>query len=111
MISWKVEFHFLFISVFLFSFKNLGSDEEYEFVNKFSGKLFSCKLRHTPFDVVAWHGNYAPYKYDLRKFCAMNSVTFDHPDPSIFTVLTCPSSEVHPRSELIIKMKISLANT
>ena len=58
------------------------------------GKLFHCTIPHTPFDVVAWHGNYAPYKYDLNKFCAMNSVTFDHPDPSIFTVLTCPSDEV-----------------
>ena len=106
--SW-ISFSFYF-RIF-FTFKNLGSDEEYEFVNKFSGKLFSCKLRHTPFDVVAWHGNYAPYKYDLRKFCAMNSVTFDHPDPSIFTVLTCPSSEVRPRSELIMKMKINLAHT
>jgi homogentisate 1,2-dioxygenase len=44
-------------------------------------------------DVVAWHGNYAPYKYDLARFHAMNTVTVDHPDPSIFTVLTCPSNE------------------
>jgi homogentisate 1,2-dioxygenase len=43
--------------------------------------------------VVAWHGNYAPYKYDLARFHAMNTVTVDHPDPSIFTVLTCPSNE------------------
>ncbi len=46
----------------------------------------------SPFNVVAWHGNYTPYKYDLSKFCPMNSVAFDHPDPSIFTVLTCPSA-------------------
>ena len=45
----------------------------------------------SPFNVVAWHGNYAPYKYDLSKFCPVNAVSFDHPDPSIFTVLTCPS--------------------
>ena len=71
-----------------------GIEVEYEYINKFMGKLFHCTIPHTPFDVVAWHGNYAPYKYDLNKFCAMNSVTFDHPDPSIFTVLTCPSDEV-----------------
>jgi homogentisate 1,2-dioxygenase len=46
----------------------------------------------SPFNVVAWHGNYAPYKYDLKKFCPVNSVAFDHPDPSIFTVLTVPSA-------------------
>ena len=46
---------------------------------------------HSPFNVVAWHGNYAPYKYNLTKFCTINSVSFDHIDPSIFTVLTCPS--------------------
>ena len=44
-----------------------------------------------PFDVVAWHGNYAPYKYDLARFNTLGSVSFDHPDPSIFTVLTAPS--------------------
>ena len=43
--------------------------------------------------MVAWHGNYAPYKYDLARFHAVNTVTVDHPDPSIFTVLTCPSHE------------------
>ncbi|KAH9381779.1 hypothetical protein HPB48_009813 [Haemaphysalis longicornis] len=48
---------------------------------------------HSPFDVVAWHGNYVPYKYDLAKFNTMNTVSFDHADPSIFTVLTCPSSK------------------
>eukprot|EP01118_Nematostelium_gracile_P008877 TRINITY_DN2965_c0_g1_i1.p1 TRINITY_DN2965_c0_g1~~TRINITY_DN2965_c0_g1_i1.p1 ORF type:complete len:443 (-),score=100.19 TRINITY_DN2965_c0_g1_i1:20-1348(-) len=70
-------------------------DRECQFtvVNKFLGKLFSTTKDHSPFNVVAWHGNYAPYKYDLSKFCAMNSVSFDHPDPSIFTVLTCASQE------------------
>ena len=72
----------------------LGEETEFELINKYMGSLFTCKQKHTPYNVVAWHGNYAPYKYDLRKFCAMNSVTFDHPDPSIFTVLTCPSDEV-----------------
>jgi homogentisate 1,2-dioxygenase len=60
---------------------------------KFGGRLFECALNHSPFDVVAWHGNYAPYKYNLAHYVAMNSVTVDHPDPSIFTVLTCPSGE------------------
>lgn len=57
-------------------------------VAKFGGKLWVTELAHSPLDVVAWHGNYAPYKYDLRHFNAINSVSFDHPDPSIFTVLT-----------------------
>lgn len=45
----------------------------------------------SPFNVVAWHGNYAPCKYDLARFCPLNTVAFDHADPSVFTVLTCPS--------------------
>ena len=53
---------------------------------------FSYVQSFSPFNVVAWHGNYAPYKYDLSKFCPMNAVSFDHPDPSIFTVLTVPSA-------------------
>ena len=51
--------------------------------------MFVCEQEFSPFNVVAWHGNYAPYKYNLDNYCAMNTVTFDHPDPSIFTVLTC----------------------
>lgn len=51
----------------------------YKVINKYQGSLFVATQNHSPFDVVAWHGNYAPYKYDLRNFCAMNSVTFDHP--------------------------------
>ena len=57
------------------------------------GRVFEATLSSCPFDVVAWHGNYAPFKYDLRKFVAVNTVTVDHLDPSIFTVLTCPSSD------------------
>ncbi len=68
-------------------------DEEWTIQNKFQGEFFSYKLAHSPFDVVAWHGNYAPYKYDLRKFNTIGSISFDHPDPSIFTVLTCPSDD------------------
>ena len=52
-------------------------------INKNLGKLWSAKLPHTPFDVVAWHGNYAPYKYDLYQFNTIGSISFDHPDPSI----------------------------
>lgn len=66
----------------------------FEVVNKFGGDLFSASLKHSPYDVVAWHGNYSAFKYDLRKFNCMNSVTFDHPDPSIYTVLTAASAEV-----------------
>ncbi|XP_064617998.1 homogentisate 1,2-dioxygenase-like [Liolophura sinensis] len=63
----------------------------YTVISKFQGKLFSAKQNHSPFDVVAWHGNYAPYKYNLSNFMTINCVAFDHADPSIFTVLTCPS--------------------
>jgi homogentisate 1,2-dioxygenase len=66
-------------------------DGDFEMIAKFGGKLFRAPIDHSPLDVVAWHGNYAPYKYDLRRFNAINSVSFDHPDPSIFTVLTSPS--------------------
>jgi homogentisate 1,2-dioxygenase len=62
-----------------------------EIVQKFMGGLWETVLDRSPFDVVAWHGNYAPYKYDLARFNAVNSVSFDHIDPSIFTVLSSPS--------------------
>ncbi|MCC6328807.1 MAG: homogentisate 1,2-dioxygenase [Acidobacteria bacterium] len=68
-------------------------DGECEIVAKFGGNLWSCTSGHSPLDVVAWHGNYAPYKYDLRRFNTIGSISFDHPDPSIFTVLTSPSGE------------------
>ncbi|HEU4887648.1 MAG TPA: homogentisate 1,2-dioxygenase, partial [Thermoanaerobaculia bacterium] len=61
---------------------------DFELVAKFGGRLWSAKIDHSPLDVVAWHGNYAPYKYDLARFNAIGTVSFDHPDPSIFTVLT-----------------------
>ncbi|XP_064628496.1 homogentisate 1,2-dioxygenase-like [Lineus longissimus] len=64
----------------------------YSVISKFQGALFTAEQDHSPFDVVAWHGNYAPYKYDLTKFMVINAVSFDHPDPSIFTVLTCQSN-------------------
>ena len=67
------------------------SDRTVEVVQKFSGKLWSTTIDHSPLDVVAWHGNLAPYKYDLGRFNTLGSISFDHPDPSIFTVLTSPS--------------------
>jgi homogentisate 1,2-dioxygenase len=66
-------------------------DVDYVILNKYGGHLWSSISHHSPFDVVAWHGNYAPYKYDLSKFNTMNSVSYDHPDPSIYTVLTAPT--------------------
>lgn len=62
-----------------------------ELVGKFMGRLWAADMDHSPLDVVAWHGNYAPCKYDLRRFNAMGSVSYDHPDPSIFLVLHSPS--------------------
>ncbi|CAH2236050.1 jg7341 [Pararge aegeria aegeria] len=63
----------------------------FKIINKYQGAIFEAEQNHSPFDVVAWHGNYVPYKYDLSNFMVINSVSFDHCDPSIFTVLTCPS--------------------
>lgn len=63
-------------------------EEQLTLIAKFHGNLWEAEIDHSPLDVVAWHGNYVPYKYDLRKFNTINTVTFDHPDPSIFTVLT-----------------------
>ena len=59
-------------------------------IGKFLGRLWQAEIDHSPLDVVAWHGNYAPCKYDLARFNCINSVSFDHPDPSIYTVLTAP---------------------
>ncbi|MBM3531069.1 MAG: homogentisate 1,2-dioxygenase [Alphaproteobacteria bacterium] len=58
---------------------------------KWGGEMFRTKLPHSPIDVVAWHGNYYPYKYDLRRFSPVGALLFDHPDPSIYTVMTSPS--------------------
>jgi homogentisate 1,2-dioxygenase len=63
----------------------------FELVAKFLGHLWSAPIDHSPLDVVAWHGNCAPYKYDLKRFNAIGSVSFDHPDPSIFLVLQSQS--------------------
>ncbi len=60
---------------------------------KWCGQFHECEIDHSPLDVVAWHGNYAPFKYDLRTFSPVGAISFDHPDPSIFTVLTAPTAE------------------
>ncbi|WP_435609258.1 homogentisate 1,2-dioxygenase [Streptomyces sp. C10-9-1] len=62
-----------------------------EVVNKYCGNLWTATYGHSPLDVVAWHGNHTPYVYDLRRFNVIGSISYDHPDPSIFTVLTSPS--------------------
>ncbi len=67
---------------------------DFELIAKFQGTLWSARIGHSPLDVVAWHGNYAPCKYDLRLFNTLGSISVDHPDPSIFTVLTSPSDTV-----------------
>nr|NUR36935.1 homogentisate 1,2-dioxygenase [Sphingomonas sp.] len=66
-------------------------DEPTEVIQKSLGNLWITTLNHSPLDVVGWHGNYAPYRYDLSRFNTIGTVSFDHPDPSIFTVLTSPS--------------------
>lgn len=64
---------------------------DYQIVVKFMGQLYGADIGHSPLDVVAWTGNSVPYKYDLARFNVINTVSYDHPDPSIFTVLTSPS--------------------
>jgi homogentisate 1,2-dioxygenase len=63
----------------------------FQLVNKYLGHLWAAELDHSPCDVVAWHGNFAPYKYDLRRFNTLGSISYDHPDPSIFLVLQSQS--------------------
>lgn len=72
------------------AFEDLAT--EFTVLHKFGGALFAAKQAFSPFNVVAWHGSHAPYKYDLARFCPVGAVAFDHPDPSIFTVLTAPST-------------------
>ncbi|MGL4767744.1 MAG: homogentisate 1,2-dioxygenase [Formosimonas sp.] len=69
----------------------VDSDEPCELWAKFSGRWWTAQLAHNPLDVVAWQGNCLPYKYDLTRYQVINTVSFDHCDPSIFTVLTSPS--------------------
>ena len=65
--------------------------KQFELIAKFQGHLWRAPIGHSPLDVVGWHGNYAPYQYDLRRFNAIGSISYDHPDPSIFLVLHSPS--------------------
>ena len=66
-------------------------DRPTECIQKYGGELWTTTFDHSPLDVVAWHGNYAPCRYDTARFNTINTVSYDHPDPSIFTVLTSPS--------------------
>jgi homogentisate 1,2-dioxygenase len=68
-----------------------AADAPYEIVRKAGGEFWSAMQAHSPFNVVAWHGTLAPVQYDTRHFMTLGSISFDHPDPSIFTVLTSPS--------------------
>lgn len=70
-----------------------GREGAFEQVAKFGGNLWSCEIAHSPFDVVAWHGTNVPFKYDLRRFNTIGTISYDHPDPSIFTVMTSPSGD------------------
>jgi homogentisate 1,2-dioxygenase len=66
-------------------------EEPCTLIMKWGGELYRTEVPHSPLDVVAWHGRYYPYKYDLRRFCPVGAILYDHPDPSIYTVLTSPS--------------------
>lgn len=68
------------------------STDDHTIISKFQGHFWQGLSHGSPFNVVAWHGNYAPYKYNLNAFNTINTVSFDHPDPSLFTVLTSPSA-------------------
>ena len=63
------------------------AEGNFELIAKFQGHLWRASIGHSPLDVVGWHGNYAPYRYDLRRFNTIGSISYDHPDPSIFLVL------------------------
>jgi len=67
---------------------------DFELCAKFAGHLWSARIDHSPLDVVAWHGTHVPYRYDLKRFNAIGSISYDHPDPSIFLVLQSPSDTV-----------------
>ncbi|MEO7935071.1 MAG: homogentisate 1,2-dioxygenase, partial [Dokdonella sp.] len=71
------------------AFEDIEGD--FELIAKFQGGMWRASIGHSPLDVVAWHGNHAPYRYDLRRFNTIGSISYDHPDPSIFTVLTSAS--------------------
>jgi homogentisate 1,2-dioxygenase len=72
------------------SYEDRACPARFQIVTKLGGRLYAATQEHSPFDVVAWHGNHVPFTYDLSLFSAMGSVRYDHPDPSILTVLTAP---------------------
>jgi len=72
------------------SYEDREVPDGYRILTKTGGRLFQARRSYSPFDVVGWHGNYVPYRYDLSNFNGVGSVTWDHPDPSIFTVLSAP---------------------
>src|SRR5262249_41511647 len=72
------------------AFEDIEGD--FRIVAKFLGRMCTAQIAHSPLNVAAWHGNYTPYKSDLARFNAINTVSFDHPDPSIYTVLTSPGN-------------------
>lgn len=75
------------------AYENVDKEGEYIVTSKYSGKFFQTVQKNSIFNTVAWHGNYVPYKYNLDKFNTIGTISYDHPDPSIFTVLTCPTNE------------------
>ena len=78
-------------------------------VAKFQGNLWAAEMKHSPLNVVAWHGNFTPYKYDLARFMVIGTVSFDHPDPSIYSVLTAPSDTARRRQYRLRDLPAALA--
>lgn len=72
--------------------KYFNKSDEFKIIVKYRGHFWSCQTDHDPLNVVAWHGNYSPYRYNLKHFNTLGSISYDHPDPSIFTVLTSQTS-------------------
>lgn len=68
-----------------------SSTANWKVITRYNGRMLACEQDHSPLDVAAWHGTYYPYKYDLGRYSVLGSILYDHPDPSIFTVLTAPS--------------------
>ena len=81
---------------------------EHELIQKYLGNLWTTTLDHSPLDVVAWHGNLAPCRYELARFNTIGSISFDHPDPSIFTVLTSPSESARARQRRLRHLPAAL---
>ena len=83
--------------------------KQWTVVNKFLGKLFTAEMDHSPYNVVAWHGNYAPYKYDLKRFCTMNAVSFDHPVSLSSPLSACDSLSQAVASSSFLVLAADLA--